>query len=455
MTTARLWSSWFRSVPEITIPNEWTPRSYQLPPLIAFEQGKRRQYHVWHRRAGKDSFGLNLTARETIASPGTYWHLFPVQVQARRAIWEGINNDGSKILDRVFPLPIRTNTRQGPMAIDLKSGSTWQMAGSDNYDSLVGSNVRGVVFSEWALCDPAAWDYIRPIILENNGWAVFITTFRGHNHAYTMYQHVKGLPDWFTSLLTVNDTKRADGSPVFTAEQIDSERRDGMSDAMIQQEYFCSPMSAFEGAYWGMAMSRMQAEKRICPVRYDAALGPVLSVFDLGHDDETACIYLQECGNEVRLVGADSWRRTAIPEIVAAMRARGFALHTAVLPHDAAGGGLQTGQSHAQLFQAQGLETVIIPAPPGSVAQSIELVRNLLPRVWIHNELTRLIDALSGYRTEESKHPGVFQLTPAHTWESHFADAMRYYAMYNSRRQSMPGAKSRPVDYSRIDRMVV
>ena len=58
----------------------------------------------------------------------------------------------------------------------------WQMAGSDNFDSLVGSNPVGVVFSEWALSHPDAWEYLRPILVENDGWALFIYTPRGRNH---------------------------------------------------------------------------------------------------------------------------------------------------------------------------------------------------------------------------------------------------------------------------------
>ena len=54
----------------------------------------RRGCAVWHRRAGKDSCALNLTARDMFRRVGTYWHLFPEQAQARRAIWNGIDRAG-------------------------------------------------------------------------------------------------------------------------------------------------------------------------------------------------------------------------------------------------------------------------------------------------------------------------------------------------------------------------
>ncbi|MCP4489718.1 MAG: hypothetical protein GY820_20745, partial [Gammaproteobacteria bacterium] len=171
---------------------------------------------------------------------GNYWHLFPKQRQARKAIWNGIDGDGRKILKQVFPEVIRDRTDGTEMMIELKNNATWQLCGSDNYDSLVGSNPVGVVFSEWSLCDPNAWDYIRPMLLENGGWAIFIYTSRGKNHGYNTYNMAKKSDKWFCELLTVNDTKRIDGSPVITPEMIQSERDEGMSEEMIQQEYYCS-----------------------------------------------------------------------------------------------------------------------------------------------------------------------------------------------------------------------
>ena len=202
----------------------WVPRHYQKDALDEFNAGKRRQLHIWHRRAGKDNFGLNLANIEAARIPGNYWHLFPLQTQAKKAIWEGLDDQGRRIIENIFPLASRESTLQADMMIKFKNGSTWQMAGSDRYNSLVGSNVRGIVFSEWALCNPVAWDYCRPIIRENKGWVMFITTYRGKNHAYQMYENLKSNPDWFCSKLTINDTLRQDGTPVLSAADIQKDR---------------------------------------------------------------------------------------------------------------------------------------------------------------------------------------------------------------------------------------
>ena len=63
---------------------------------------------------------------------------------------------------------LRATTREQEMLIKFKSGSTWQVVGSDNFNSLVGSPPAGVVFSEWALAKPAARAYLKPILAENN-----------------------------------------------------------------------------------------------------------------------------------------------------------------------------------------------------------------------------------------------------------------------------------------------
>jgi len=224
----------------------------------AYLAGIRRLYLAWHRRAGKDVFGLEFTHRRMLERVGSYWHLFPFHIQAKRAIWKGIDaRGGQRFIDRAFPE--RRNENDTEMSFSLPNGSSWQMLGSDNYDRMVGSNPCGVIFSEWALCDPAAWDYIRPILVENKGWAMFITTFRGRNHAWRLFKTVEGLEDWFTSLRTIDDTHRNDGTPIVTQADIEKEIRDGMDPGLVRQEFYCDPDAASAGAIFARQHARLLA----------------------------------------------------------------------------------------------------------------------------------------------------------------------------------------------------
>jgi hypothetical protein len=78
--------------------------------------------------------------------------------------------------------------------------------GSDNFDDLRGASVNGVVFDEYATALPEAWPTLRPMIDENKGIAIFISTPRGKNHFYDIYGTAKASPSWFAEQRGVNDT---------------------------------------------------------------------------------------------------------------------------------------------------------------------------------------------------------------------------------------------------------
>lgn len=218
---------------EICIPNDWNPREYQRPLWQYLCSGGKRAVAIWHRRAGKDSLSLNWTAKAMLQRVGVYWHMLPLNNQARKVVWDAIDKQGRRVIDQVFPVPLRKSVNATEMKIELWNGSIWQCVGSDNYDAYVGSNPVGVVFSEYSVGDPAAWDFIRPILAENGGWALFIYTPRGKNHGFELYNNAIAA-GWFIQRLTVEDTG------AISLDIVDDERRAGMSEAMIQQEFYCS-----------------------------------------------------------------------------------------------------------------------------------------------------------------------------------------------------------------------
>ena len=181
----------------IVIPNGWNPRPHQRNLWNYLERGGKRAVAVWHRRAGKDSLSVNFTAAQMVERVGVYWHMLPTAKQARKVVWSGVDRQQRKIIDQAFPPVLRKRINDQDMLIELVNGSVWQCVGSDNYNALVGANPVGVVFSEYSLTDPAAWEYIRPILRENGGWAIFIFTPRGKNHAYDLFETARQNPNWF------------------------------------------------------------------------------------------------------------------------------------------------------------------------------------------------------------------------------------------------------------------
>ena len=164
---------------------------------------------------------------------GTYFYFLPAYTQSRRVIWENIDIEGFKMLDHI-PKEIIAKTNESTLKVTLVNGSIIQLIGADTFDkSGVGTNPIGVVFSEYPITRADIWSFIRPILLVNKGWAIFNGTPRGQNHAFELYEMAKNNPEWFTEVLTVDDTG------VLTPEDIEKERQEGMPEDMIQQEYYC------------------------------------------------------------------------------------------------------------------------------------------------------------------------------------------------------------------------
>ena len=277
------------ATPEEMPARAWRPRHYQADVWTARAGGDvprtatcngwssergacDRFLTVWHRRAGKDRTGLELIRDEADKNVGSYWHLFPLAVQAKRAIWNGTDpGSGQRLLELVFPSAMVEYSNDTEMFKRFVNGSTYQLCGSDRYDSLVGSNVRGVLFSEWALCDPRAWPYIMPILAENGGWAAFITTLRGKNHAYQMLRQLFAEPNWYVDVRTIEHTRRDTGAPVVSSADVESERASLLPiyhnnatrvEALIREEFYCEATASAAGAIYGAQVAQMQHEGR-------------------------------------------------------------------------------------------------------------------------------------------------------------------------------------------------
>lgn len=216
---------------EVTLPYKFVPREYQLNILKAWDSGIKRLFWVAHRRSGKDKTIFANLPKKMMERVGTYYYFLPTYSQAKKVIWTGADKSGFKFLDH-FPKEIVKSINQSDMIIELINGSILQMVGADNIDRIVGTNPIGVVFSEYSLMKPDVWNFLTPILRENEGWAVFIMTPRGTNHAWDLLQDIKNRKNWFSEVLTVDDTKAL-------SKEVLAEARDEMPEDLFKQEYYC------------------------------------------------------------------------------------------------------------------------------------------------------------------------------------------------------------------------
>ncbi len=431
-------------------------RPYQATARDKFRQGLRRQMLIWHRRAGKDIDSLDFAAEQAESEVGTYWHLYPSHVQAKRAIWNGIDaRTGERFLERAFPTPNRVSSRAQDMQIEMDNGSMWQLCGSDRYDSLVGSDVRGVTFSEWALCDPRAWDYIRPIIRANGGWVRFITTYRGRNHAFRMAQKLKNNPEWFVDIRTIEDTCDNDGTPILTEADIQAERDEGMSEALIRQEYYCDPVAALPGAVYGRSIEQMTEAGRAGSFTYDSSL-PVLASWSTEFAEQYTVAFFQVRGNEARIIGSRSMPFESLSNAIE-LASQAFPwkyISRNILPADTPGEVIEVFENHGQVTD---LAPDLVNKYSVTRDQLATTFVDTAPRAWENEDDNneRLFDALNGYRFSEARGGGSFTNSPVNSWEKHFARTVEVFSAYRHAEPAVAGGWHPPPSTAQFDRAAI
>lgn len=215
----------------INLPYKFEPRWYQVPFLKAWDSGFKRLILVGHRRLGKDKMVFSNVPKKMMERVGTYFYFLPTYTQAKKVIWNGADGAGFRFLDH-FPKEIVKDKNETEMRITLTNGSILQLVGADNIDRIVGTNPIGVVLSEFALMKKEVWDYLSPILTENGGWAVFVYTPRGQNHAYDLLKNAKKNPRWHVEILPVSHTKAVPEVDLL-------EQKMNMSKALYDQEYEC------------------------------------------------------------------------------------------------------------------------------------------------------------------------------------------------------------------------
>ena len=391
-------------------------REYQKPLIDYFRKGGRKACEIWHRKAGKDRTATFIESEMSFDRPGLYWHALPKYEDARKVIWDAIMPDGQRLLDWAFPESIcKRNNHE--MKVTLPNNSIWQPVGADNYDALVGAFPVHITWSEFALMSPNARNYLRPALALNNGSELVITTTRGYNHAFDLYQYAKGSKDWHTSMLTVDDTN-------ILSKEVLEEERQTMPDELFRQEYYCDWSAANVGSILGRYVEMAEKDNRIIDFDYDWS--PVVVSCDIGFRDTAAFWYWVPRHGGFDLIDYDEARGLDAEEWIPRIKNKKYPIKTIYLPQDAK---IKTFQSRhstmEQFLEAFGKKVEIVPA--AKKQDQINAARMVIQRCRFH--ATNCKQGLMGLREwafkydEEKKN---YSKDPDHNWASHPSDGFAY-----------------------------
>jgi hypothetical protein len=441
---------------ELNLPYNYQPRWYQLPSWNALintgtpegdpKTDVRRMFELVHRRGGKDLEFFNVMQCKLAQRVGTYIHVFPTLKEGRRVIWNGITKDGRRFLDYIPDQTEYARTkaknlwvtkkRDDDMFIEYQNGSIYQVLGADDPDSIRGMGPIGVILSEYAFFKgPQVWDIIRPMLAENGGWIVFVTTPDGRNHAYALHQNYKrlvrqGKKQYFEETLPASHTKAV---PEF---MIEEDRESGMSEEKIRSEYEVDYDAAVEGSFYGMYMDSAHKQGRITDVPWQPNL-PVDTFWDIGVDDPTAIWFTQKVGNRLNVIDFE-WRTgEGIHEISKmVLNEKPYTYRRHFGPHDLKQRAWSAAGAARRTETARSLGINFSLVDKDAIEDGITAVRALFPSLWFDEVKCELgLAGLGQYRKTRIEglvgpnNENLYSNVPVKNWATHPADALRTGAM--------------------------
>jgi len=209
-----------------------------------------------------------------------------------------------------------------------------------------------------------------------------------------------------------------------------------MPEEMIQQEYFCSFDAPFVGSYYGSQMLKAEKDGRILEdIPYDDKL-PVHTWWDLGMDDSTTIVFVQQYGTEIRIIdyyensgeGLPHYAKVLAGQVDGGEHRAAYFYGSHLAPHDIEVRELGSGKSRRETARGLGIKFTV--GKMHEVMDGIDAVRSLLGRCYFSSKRAmRLIECLRQYRKKYDENNKVFLNHPLHDWTSHGADAFRIGAM--------------------------
>lgn len=208
------------------------------------------------RRFGKSSLALNIVLREALANPGRYWIIAPEYTQAKSIYWRDLVNE-------YVPKALQLKHNDNELILEIQTmvpgkTSIIEFKGSDREDKLRGAGLKGVVLDEYAFQKDHVWDkIISPMLVQTDGWALFITTPNGvANHFKKFWdnavaQEADGSPLWKTFHFTSYD------NPTIKKANLDAER------ARLTEEFFMQEYLAEFAKFTGLIYTGFDDKKHV------------------------------------------------------------------------------------------------------------------------------------------------------------------------------------------------
>jgi hypothetical protein len=228
------------------------------------------------RRSGKSTYAQLQVLKWSLEKPGLYYIVSPTYKQSKSIHW--------RELKKIIPKEWILKTNETELSFTLKNGSTIELKGAENPDALRGVKLKGLVIDEIASIRNWNWlwqEVLRPTLTDYESPTIFISTPKGYNHFYELFQlGSRGEDSYKSWRFTSYD------NPYIPAVEIDNAKKE-LTEDTFYQEY----MADFR-KYTGLVYKEFQREIHVIQP-FDILPGwSVWRCFDFGSTNPTVCLWI-------------------------------------------------------------------------------------------------------------------------------------------------------------------
>jgi hypothetical protein len=392
-----------------------------------FEDNSRFKVVCSGRRFGKTYLCISEILFYALNNPGSkIVYYAPTISQARDIVWKELKNkthDFWVTTPNETRMEIKIKTKEGvddltgATTLSDKNPSEIWLRGTENIESARGNKINFLVVDEVASI--RNWEYVwntvlRPTLTDTVGKAIFISTPKGFNHFYTMYNRHLADTDYSSFHYSTYD------NPHIPKEEVDKARKE-VTEEQFRQEYMAEFVAVSGQVYKEWDMTR-----QFIPVQYNPEL-ELHVTFDFGVNDPTAIIWIQKQGNFFHIIDYYEMNNASVEHFVHILNSKPYKKPT-LYTGDPAGRARNnvTGTSVLTEYAKNGIHIRTIPGV--RIEEQIRITHKYIAGLYVSDSLTRVRDCILNYRYPDKENVlNSSNEDPVHDEYSHFNRALEYY----------------------------
>jgi hypothetical protein len=378
------------------------------------ERKERFAILVCHRRAGKTVACIQDMIHQVLTHPRQDP---PVRAAMIAPTYSQVKDISWSQLKRYVEKIPQVKITEADLTVTFPSGAVIKLLSGENFERIRGTFMDLVVIDEMADIPASAWhSVIRPCLADYQGKAVLIGTPKGRNIFWKMWQEALNDPEWYTLLLT------ADESGLIAPEELAAIKR-GTPEHVYEQEFNCSFAVSRIGAIYSRALEAARNEKRVSNDILWHKESPVYTAWDVGGANNQRVWCFQVLGDRIVMLQClFGDHACATPtDWVARLKGMQYQFGCHLIPHDAQ---TRNGSLWEGNLLTAGLVNISGVNRQHNVWDGINLALDAFPRVSFNQDgCADGLDSLDNYHAKEMRDGVSVQEVPVHDHSSHAADA--------------------------------